>query len=135
MEAPCGQDIHDQAAVFAVLGDPTRLRLLKLLGQQREPNALCVNALAHVLGVTQPAVSQHLRVLKQAGLVSGRRRGYRMHYFVSPKGLERFRGLASTALNMQETQEEASEKPHCPAKQGKCSKRKRQAPGSKGSFG
>lgn len=135
MEDPRGQDVHDQASVFAVLGDPTRLRLLKLLGRQRDPNALCVNALAHVLGVTQPAVSQHLRVLKQAGLVSGRRRGYRMHYFVSSEGLERFRGLASVALNMRESQEEASEKPPCPAKQGKCSKRKRQARESKGSFG
>jgi len=129
------QEIHDQASAFALLGDPTRLRLLKLLGRQREPNALCVNALAHVLGVTQSAVSQHLRVLKQAGLVNRQRRGYRVHYFVSPEGLAHCRGLVSAALNMQESQEEASEKPPCPAKQGKCSKRKSQARESKGSLG
>jgi hypothetical protein len=58
-----------------------------------------------------------------------------MHYFVSPEGIERFRGLASAALNMQESQEEAFEKPSCPAKQDNRSKRERQARESKCSFG
>jgi DNA-binding transcriptional ArsR family regulator len=52
---------------------------------------LCVNALAHQLGVTQSAVSQHLRILRQAGLVSGDRRGSFMHYSVDPDGLKKYR--------------------------------------------
>ena len=76
-------DIEAQATLFGVLADPTRLKLLRLLSQQQEPNALCVNALAHRLGVTQSAISQHLRVLKSAGLVTGKKRGYRIHYFIN----------------------------------------------------
>ena len=62
---------EEQAALFGVLSDPTRLKLLKLLYQQQQPHALCVNALSGLLGVTQSAVSQHMRVLKSAGLVKG----------------------------------------------------------------
>ena len=53
----------EQAAVFSALADPTRLKLLKILSHQNTPDALCVNALAGLLGVIQSAVSQHLRVL------------------------------------------------------------------------
>ena len=74
---------EEQAVLFAVLSDPTRLKLLKLLAQQKEASALCVNELAYLLGITQSAASQHLRVLKSVGLVKGRRRGYRIHYFVN----------------------------------------------------
>ncbi len=55
-------NIEEQAAFFSALSDPTRLKLFKLLHQQSTPDALCVNALAALLGVTQSAVSQHLRV-------------------------------------------------------------------------
>ena len=93
------EDTGEQAAVFSALADPTRLKLVKLLRSQRDPDALCVNALAGLLGVTQSAVSQHLRVLKQAGLVSGRRRGYRVHYFVNEEVMEGYRKLLSEALD------------------------------------
>ena len=108
------QEIQEQAALFAVLGDPTRLRLLRLLQRQRDPDALCVNALTAVLEVTQPAVSQHLRVLKKIGLVSGQRRGNRVHYFVTPEALERCRTLASAALTVGDGQRGACEKVPCP---------------------
>jgi len=91
---------EEQAAVFAALADPTRLRLLKLLCHQRAPDALCVNALAAILGITQSAVSQHLRVLKSIGLVKGERRGYRVHYFVNRETLRRCRDLVSAALSI-----------------------------------
>jgi len=94
--------IDEQAALFGVLADPTRLKLLRLLAQQREPNALCVNALAYQLGVTQSAVSQHLRVLKSAGLVKGERRGYRIHYFINPEGLIQSQQQISSALRLEE---------------------------------
>ena len=94
--------IEEQANLFAVLADPTRLKLLRLLSQQRESNALCVNALAYQLGITQSAVSQHLRVLKSAGLVKGERRGYRIHYFINEEALVNARRQLSSVLPISE---------------------------------
>lgn len=95
------QDIENQAALFSILADPTRLRLLKLLSQQKDPHPLCVNALAFRLGVTQPAVSQHLKVLKSAGLVKGERHGYRIHYFVNEEALVQAQKQISRALTVE----------------------------------
>jgi ArsR family transcriptional regulator len=94
--------IEEQATLFGVLADPTRLKLLKLLAQQREPNALCVNALAYQLGVTQSAISQHLRILKSAGLVKGERRGYRIHYFVNQEAIVHSRRQIMETLDLGE---------------------------------
>lgn len=88
--------IEELAAMFKVLSDPTRLRLVKLLGIHE--GSLCVNALAHKLGVTQSAVSQHLRVLRQAGLVHGDRRGYRVHYSLDWSRLEQVKEHLTEAL-------------------------------------
>jgi len=100
------QDKDEQAAVFGALADPTRLKLVKLLCRQRDPDALCVNALAGLLEVTQSAVSQHLRVLRSIGLVRGERRGYHIHYFVKQDTLERCRKLTSAALSIGEPAEQ-----------------------------
>ena len=100
------QNSREQAAVFSALADPTRLRLVKLLCRQRVPDALCVNALASLLGVTQSAVSQHLRILKSIGLVKGERRGYHIHYFINSDALERCRNLVSAALMIDESSKE-----------------------------
>ena len=110
-----GANIKEQAAVFSTLADPTRLRLVRLLCRQRDPDALCVNAMAGFLGVTQSAVSQHLRVLKAAGLVQGERRGYHIHYFINPDTLERWREQILAALAMEEhNAEEESCNKYCP---------------------
>lgn len=69
------------AALFKALGDPTRLRILKLLAGRSGP--LCVGALARNLGVSQPAISQHLRVLKGLHMVEGHRMGVRVHYRIN----------------------------------------------------
>ncbi len=98
--------IKEQAAIFSVLADPTRLRLLKLLCDQHEPDALCVNALVGLLGVTQPAISQHLRVLKSVGLVKGERRGYHVHYSVEPEALKRYQELIAETLSLGEQGQE-----------------------------
>lgn len=58
-------------AAFRVLGDRTRLKIVKLLAREE----LCVCELVHLLGLSQPAVSQHLAKLKAAGLVRERRVG------------------------------------------------------------
>jgi len=54
------------------------------------------------LGVTQSAVSQHLRLLKSAKLVKGERRGYRVHYFLNGEALIQARQQISTALPIRE---------------------------------
>ena len=82
-------EVEELADIFKALSDPTRLRLVKLLTDHQ--GALCVNALARNLSVTQSAVSQHLRVLRQARLVEGERQGYHVHYALDPARLEQFR--------------------------------------------
>ena len=95
------ENVDEQVAVFNALADLTRLKLVKLLCRQHDSGALCVNALAGILGVTQSAISQHLRVLRAIGLVKGERRGYHIHYFVNQDMLERCRKLTSAALSME----------------------------------
>lgn len=60
-------------ATFKALGEPTRLKILRLLAEQE----LCVCELEEILDMSQPRVSQHLKVLKQAGLVKERREAQR----------------------------------------------------------
>ncbi len=79
--------MRELARFFRALGDETRLRLVSLLTQQESGHALCVGRLARELGVTPSAVSQHLRVLKDLGLVHPERRGYRLHYFLDSERL------------------------------------------------
>lgn len=110
-------DIDKQAAVFSALADPTRLKLVKLLCHQQEPHALCVNALAGLLGVTQSAISQHLRVLKSIGMVKGDRRGYHIHYFVNRDVLEQYRKITSAALSPDELDEGEPCHEICPGRQ------------------
>ena len=68
---------------LAAIGDPTRRAIFELLAEGPTP----VGALAARLPVSRPAVSQHLRVLKEAGLVSDRKDGTRRVYRVDPDGL------------------------------------------------
>ena len=80
-------EIDELAQVFKALSDPTRLRLVELLAGSK--GALCVNALAHMLGVSQSAVSQHLRVLRHTGLVRGERHGFFVHYVLDQEMLNK----------------------------------------------
>jgi DNA-binding transcriptional ArsR family regulator len=75
------------ANAMDALGDPTRRRIFELL--QSGPRA--VGELAGELPVSRPAVSQHLRVLKEAGLVTERRAGTRRIYRLDPDGLGELR--------------------------------------------
>lgn len=97
------ENIDEQAAVFSALADPTRLKLVKLLNNQHAPDALCVNALAGLLGVSQSAISQHLRVLKSIGLVKGERKGMVIHYFCNQDVLEQYRQLITAVLSTGES--------------------------------
>jgi ArsR family transcriptional regulator len=66
------------------LADETRLKLIRLLLDQD----LCGRALAQHLGISEAAVSQHLKVLREAGVVEREKRGYWTHYTIEENALE-----------------------------------------------
>lgn len=71
--------------LFKSLADPTRRALFERLSREGEQT---VRMLTDQSGVSQPAVSKHLRVLKHAGLVRSRHRGRETHYTAQPRALE-----------------------------------------------
>ena len=89
-------EIEELTEIFKALSAPTRLRLVKLLGEHE--GALCVNALARRLDVSQSAVSQHLRILRQTGLVKSERRGSSVHYLLDQDSLKQFRAKLQETL-------------------------------------
>ncbi len=79
--------MKESADLFKILSVDKRIEIVERL--KKEP--MSVNALADALGVTQSAVSQHLRVLKGAGLVKDERQGYWIYYSLNRDALERCR--------------------------------------------
>lgn len=73
-----------EADVFRALGHPIRLGIMRRLAAEPET---CACDFTEVFGVTQPTISQHLKVLRGAGLVRTRRRGTQICYSVDPAGL------------------------------------------------
>lgn len=90
--APLAQaEAAELAGAFAALSDPARLRLLSLMASA-ESGEVCVCELTGPLGKSQPTVSHHLKVLVQAGLIKGDKRGRWTWYSVVPERLEALRG-------------------------------------------
>jgi ArsR family transcriptional regulator len=77
-------DVQSAAQLFQVLSDPTRLEILKRLRRGER----CVCDLMDLLDAAQSRLSFHLRVLREAGLVSDRRNGRWMYYTLTPGALE-----------------------------------------------
>lgn len=67
-------------AAFDALGDPMRRRIMELLGEGERPAGAVAEILGASFGISQPAVSQHLKVLREAGLVTVRAEGTRRWY-------------------------------------------------------
>jgi ArsR family transcriptional regulator len=76
-------DSEKQARIFKVLSVGTRVRMIALLKRR----SLCVNALARALDITPAAISQHLRILRDADIVIADKQGYFVHYRVNEKTL------------------------------------------------
>ncbi len=70
--------------ILKALGEPRRFQLLQLMSER----SYCVRALAHRSGLSESAVSQHLKVLREAGLVYGIKKGYYTHYRLDKDVLE-----------------------------------------------
>ncbi|WP_439659386.1 ArsR/SmtB family transcription factor [Lentzea sp. HUAS TT2] len=85
------------ADVFKALASPPRLELLRLL-QNAPGGESCVCDLVDRLGLSQGTVSHHLRVLAEAGLVRGERRGTWGWYVAIPEGLDEVRGLLGQSV-------------------------------------
>jgi ArsR family transcriptional regulator len=91
--APLDKDeAVELAAGFAALSDPVRLRLLSLIAAAGE---ICSCELLEPLGKSQPTISHHTRVLSEAGLITGEKRGRWVWWSVVPERLARL--SASTA--------------------------------------
>lgn len=84
----------DLAYVCKILSVGTRVRILQLL----KGRALCVGALSTRLDVTQGAVSQHLRILRDADLVVAEKRGYFVHYHLNEKTLSKWKSTVDRLL-------------------------------------
>lgn len=86
---------------FDILGDPVRRRLVELLAHDAESTAgTLTEAVRAEFGISQPAVSNHLRVLREAGFASSERRGSHQWYSLRPEPLNEVRGWVerTTAL-------------------------------------
>ena len=73
------------APMFKALGDPVRLRLAALIASQAE---VCVCDLQAHFTLSGPTISHHLKALREAGLISGERRGTWVYYWVNPAALQ-----------------------------------------------
>lgn len=71
-----------------VLGDPVRRRILELIATGEHPAGAVVDAISAEFGISQPAVSQHLRVLRESGFTTVRAAGTRRLYAVDPAPLQ-----------------------------------------------
>lgn len=80
----------DPAEIFKVLSVETRVKIIELLKSRGTAGAKEISA---ALGITTAAVSQHLKILKQAGLVRSERQGYWIPYSIDEKAMENCRQL------------------------------------------
>jgi DNA-binding transcriptional ArsR family regulator len=127
--------IESLSGKLRVLSVETRLRMLSLLAKRN----LCVGALACQLGVTQGAVSQHLKILRDAGLVTAEREGYFVHYRVDRQALADWqRALDELLERLQEERRDAAVAEGAAAtgckkrKEDACARRKARANAGKG---
>lgn len=99
--------------IFKALSDPTRLKIVKLLNGSSsgitfngctpetctgKGGPMCVSALTNKLEVSQSVVSQHLRILRQAGIVRSERKGAFVHYSINNDNLKKFKAIIRNEL-------------------------------------
>ncbi|OKI03514.1 transcriptional regulator [Streptomyces sp. CB02923] len=93
LTAPLDEDqAVELAKVFKALGDPVRLRLLSLIAS-RAGGEVCVCDLTPAFDLSQPTISHHLKLLRQAGLIDCERRGTWVYYWLVPQMTDRLAGI------------------------------------------
>jgi DNA-binding transcriptional ArsR family regulator len=88
----------EQARILKVLSVETRLEILGFLKR----GSMCVNALAFRLNISQGAVSQHLRVMRDAGLLIDDKQGYYVHYRIDTETLAYWKAVVNEVLTPEE---------------------------------
>ena len=88
IKPPADPDVR----LLAAAADPTRLAILRQLASG---DGVCACDFSGCCGVSQPTISHHLKVLREAGWVRSERRGTWVYYFLLPEAVERFRRLAA----------------------------------------
>jgi ArsR family transcriptional regulator len=105
LAAPLGAaEAVDVAAALRIVADPARLRLLSLISTA-EGGEACVCNLTEPLGLGQPTVSHHLKVLADAGLLEREQRGRWAYYRLVPERLEFLRGALAPPITSGSIQE------------------------------
>ncbi|WP_295122259.1 metalloregulator ArsR/SmtB family transcription factor [uncultured Leifsonia sp.] len=90
------EDAQAMAIAFKALADPTRLRLLSIVAASDSDEA-CVCDLTEPVGLSQPTVSHHLKILMDAGYLTRSKRGTWAYYKLVPGSLDRVSALLTTA--------------------------------------
>lgn len=93
-------DFDTSAELFKAIADPNRLKVLRLLASPpandcAQPGSVCACDLEGQLGLSQPTVSHHMRLLVRAGLVTATKRGKWVDYTLNAEGFEKARELLS----------------------------------------
>jgi len=86
------EEAAEPARVFKALGDPVRLRLLSMVAS-RAGGEVCVCDLASAFELSQPTISHHLKLLREAGLIEGERRGTWVYYRLVPETTDRLAAI------------------------------------------
>jgi ArsR family transcriptional regulator len=102
MDSDTTANVESLARVFQALADKRRLEIIGLLTRGER----CVCELTNVVGAKQPLLSFHLKILRQAGLVSGRRRGKWMYYSLNYETFDLLRERIASVADVREHSEE-----------------------------
>ncbi len=86
---------RELSRIFKILSVQNRVKIIQLLKE----DTLCVNALAKKLDISPAAVSQHLRILRNADIVTDDKQGYYVHYSINKDKLHEWKELASELLS------------------------------------
>ena len=92
------EEAETLAEGFKALGDPTRLRLISLVAAHEDAEA-CVCELTEPVGLSQPTVSHHLRILVEAGVLSREQRGKWAYYRLVPDTLNTLAALITSPIS------------------------------------
>ncbi|MDQ0405170.1 metalloregulator ArsR/SmtB family transcription factor [Streptomyces sp. NBC_01723] len=98
LTAPLDEDqALEPAKVFKALGDPVRLRLLSIIAS-RAGGEVCVCDLTPAFDLSQPTISHHLKLLRQAGLIDCERRGTWVYYWLVPEMTDRLASILTRPM-------------------------------------
>ena len=92
-------EVNKLAEIFRALGDPTRLKIVRILASQTARDIRVID-IAEMLGISQPAVSQHLKILKGVGILDSQRDGYRIYYNIDAHAFKKYKQLIDNMFEM-----------------------------------